>query len=573
MFQPKSESVQVGVQSVIIPCRNGTNFSGESQLYFDIPRNIGFANLKNARILTSIKLDNTPGSLCAPYIPDRITGAQCFIKRCTIRSNGVVLEELNNYNLYAKLHHSASWDAGVENKRTRLEGCMKSNRIQDSVYHVPNQATADNTDTPNCFVNIDRQVEIPILGGIFQNPKAFPLMAMPLEVELILARAVEVMGIPDGLGGDAGLPCDVTGGATLDAVVTAANAAQWGPIGTGNELSPDPNNNIVSCCPFRIGQIVRFTCDGPNTNLDAAAVGGTPITNIKSNAGVFTISCAAYATGITGTNVAIHSLGGADGGGLTVQSAGFILQPAGPNPPVSPMNYVWKNPRLLIPKVVPPPQFAQAMAKAIQKGKYSIDCLSYIDYMTAISGSITNSTSIIPADLSRVKAILSVPIDQQNVDRADTRNGLTGLYGGAENYIYQINNILQPDRNVNVRRENDGQPANQATWGVTRASAPWSQGSNISGIHIYELEKALQSAGIAVRNLNFITKPASLNGCWALGRSLGPYGTSTSLMNVSAILYLNYDPAIYNSNLKLLHNFVAHIRTLEITPGGTVVRY
>ena len=59
MFRPKSEAVQVGVQKVLIPCRNGTNFGENRQLYFDIPRNIGFANLKNARILTSIRCDNT----------------------------------------------------------------------------------------------------------------------------------------------------------------------------------------------------------------------------------------------------------------------------------------------------------------------------------------------------------------------------------------------------------------------------------------------------------------------------------------------------------------------------------
>ena len=42
MFRPKSEAVQVGVQKVLIPCRNGTNFGENRQLYFDIPRNIGF---------------------------------------------------------------------------------------------------------------------------------------------------------------------------------------------------------------------------------------------------------------------------------------------------------------------------------------------------------------------------------------------------------------------------------------------------------------------------------------------------------------------------------------------------
>ena len=46
MFRPKSEAIQVGVENTIVPCRNGQNFSQDSSIYFDIPRNIGFANFK-----------------------------------------------------------------------------------------------------------------------------------------------------------------------------------------------------------------------------------------------------------------------------------------------------------------------------------------------------------------------------------------------------------------------------------------------------------------------------------------------------------------------------------------------
>ena len=130
MFRPKSESVSVGVESVLVPCRNGLTFSENQSITFEINRNLGFANFKNARLLASTRLDTADDSTAAAYIPDRIAGAQIFIKRCSIRSNGVLLEELNNYNLHAKLYNSASWDVGCENRRTRLEGCMKSNRIR-----------------------------------------------------------------------------------------------------------------------------------------------------------------------------------------------------------------------------------------------------------------------------------------------------------------------------------------------------------------------------------------------------------------------------------------------------------
>ncbi len=577
MFRPKSEAVQVGVESVLVPCRNGTNFGPNQQLYFDLPRNVGFANLKNARILTSVRLapddDGTAGQASAPYIPDRIGGAQMFIERCTIRSNGVVLEELNNYYLYAKLHHSASGDDGVENKRARLEGCMKSNRIIDSPYHVPNAAVTNATQITiagnNTIRTVDRQVEIPILGGIFQNPKSFPLMAMPLEVEIILRPADECLNTLEGAGGAAGLPCEdqPQDGTPVPVaqeyvVVNGNNAAQWGPIGAdaGQTLSTDPNNNIVSGCPFKVGQFCRLTGENNNQSIDATIAGaGRAITAIEQNGTEFRISF--------GVNVLVAGGGGGNQAtGIRIFQTDANGRLLGNNQP----NYQWKNPRLIVPKVVPPPQFAQAMAKSIQKGKYAIDCLSYIDYMTAIPGAVTNSTNIIPADLSRVKAIISVPVDQSETTSLNSRNNNMGQYLNASNYQFQINNILSPDRRVDLEREAFNTPADQAAYGVTKAVPPYALGTNLGAIHGYELEKALQAAGIPCRNLSFITKDSQQMGCWALGRVLGPYGTSQNLMGISSVLYLNYSAA---GNLKLLHNFVSHIRTFEITPAGVVVRY
>jgi len=238
-------------------------------------------------------------------------------------------------------------------------------------------------------------------------------------------------------------------------------------------------------------------------------------------------------------------------------------------------SYRWTSPRLVIPKVVPPPQFAQAMAEAIQKGQYKCDVISYIDYQNAIVGGTSSSTNIIPADLSRVKSIISCPVDQVDISRLDTRHGLMGELQGASSYQFQINNILQPDRLVDVERESYNTPADQAAYNVSKSVPPYALGSNIGGVHAYELEKALASASIPVRNMTFVTKNKTQDGCWILGRSLGPYGTSTNLMGISSILYLNYDATLpgHNTNLKLLHNFVSHIRTFSISPAGVTVMY
>ena len=211
------------------------------------------------------------------------------------------------------------------------------------------------------------------------------------------------------------------------------------------------------------------------------------------------------------------------------------------------------------------------MVKALLSGQYQIPLISYIDYNNAIVGSQTSSTNIIPADLSRVKSILSVPIKQQNQNKYNNHNALSGQYMDASEYEYQINNILRPDRRVDLTREAHGKHVDHAEWTKTKAVPSWALGNCPSGFHLFETEKALRTAGINVRNLQFLTKGAKQDGYWLVGRTLGPYGTSENLMGISSILYLNYSGG--DQALKLLHNYVVHIRTLGLSMNGVEVRY
>ena len=246
------------------------------------------------------------------------------------------------------------------------------------------------------------------------------------------------------------------------------------------------------------------------------------------------------------------------------------------------MDYEVRNPQLVVPKVIPSPQYTQAISTAIAKGQYAMDIMSWVNYKQAIPGAVSNSTTIIPADLSRAKSILSVPVEQANLDAFNSLNNIQGKYLDAQQYEYQINNKLLPDRRVPLAREVNAQfgVGTENIDGVTAIyiSAPDNAGGSVlGGLHVYETEKALMDAGYDVKNLRFLGKtqntgPTGLfDGFWLVGRSLGPYGTSQNLMGISSILYLDYIDG--TGPLKLLNNFVVHIRTIQLTPEGVQLRY
>ena len=552
MFRVKSSSMTQGYDSIKIPCRNGLEFTEGQQIVFDLGREIGIANLKNAVIEMDININ---GNDACPLLQlNRVNGGQSIINRISIRSNGRLLEQLDNYNLYAGLHYSATHDNGVGNKRNVNEGTALSYRVQDNPFVTQNEAGATGAALNNvsqCWKYIDRKVQIPLLGGIFTSPQNMPLMAIPLEIEIILEKNVRCLYSESMLADD--IDCEDMGavaGATI--ALTAASTLKYGVVGTGNEMPTDPKLNPKANIPLRVGQIVLIEATG---GAGAVNNGGIfTIQSINDNAGVLEIT--------TTANINTNTLTG-----VTVSATNNGALIAGAS-----VNYQVKQPRMIVPKVIPAPQFTAAMSAAIAKGSFSMSIVSWTDYQTSINGSTTKSTNIIPADLSRVKSILSVPQELADIDKLNNMRAQHGSYMYADSYEYQINNRMVPSRLVALAREAHG----SWTEGVYNyAMEPsWANGSILGAVHSYEVEKALGDANIDVRNLKFLGKTRDENfadGYWLVGRTLGPYGMSENLMGVSAILYLNYEGT--NTNLKLLHNYCVHIRTIAVGPSGVQLNY
>jgi hypothetical protein len=604
MFRAKSDAIQIGTDQIKIACRNGLQFRPDEEIVWDVPRNVGFADLSNAYVEVDIRIENPTNSdaqeAAAPCLMfDRVTGASSCVNQVSIRSDGRLLEQLYPYNCYAQIHYGATSDEGMVNKRTRLEGCAKSYRILDNPFVVPNRAIVADlnpiaggvflNNAPACWTYVTRKVCLPLLGGVFTNPRSHPCMAVPLTVHLLLEKALRCLRVVhcggtqgpvqntttaalSQTGEDVTPMDDTTGAADL---LTCASVSAWNSIGGatagGNVLVLAEGENAVNQLvnfPYRVGQTVRID----------AWVGGAAVNSLGviESMGMFDHTAAAALR----NHVVVKFVANVVAGVATRVTMRPILNTGQALPAAGTISYTWTNPRLVIPKVVPPPAVVQNISRAIAKGQYNMDVVSWSSYQNAIPANQTTSTNIIPADLSRCKAILSVPVSQTKVDDLQTSNALCGQYLNAESYQYSVNNRLLPDRVVNLTRERF--PAlYQHTFHEWQA--PYQLGQYNEGAHIHETEKALVNANMNPRNLSSVTlnnandqtlQNANRSGSWLVARSLGAgVGTSENLIGKSCILYLNYQSAVPSTMVKLLHNYVVHIRTLSVGMNGVEVFY
>lgn len=580
MFKVKSDGIKTGIDQIRIPCRNGLNFRQNTLIHFDVTRDVGFADLQNAFIEAEINLNGSANAPCCQIY--RNVGASAVVNRLVIRSMGRLLEEQNDYNLYANMKYLATEDEGILNKRSRLEGCAKSYKIGQNPWVTQNGANVGvaYTDIADTWRYVDRKVQLPLnCSGVFNKPQAHPCLAVPLEVSLLLEKNARCMLVnPE----DVQFGCLDSVGATATLTLDIATQIKYGINNVAAQYLTDDHLNPVANLPLRIGQRVLVKAVGAGAG-NLANAGKCNITRININAtgGVEIRVGNADGTDVNildGTKAGVSFQVLNDDGSLFNDSAtadGITVVP-------QTMDYEVKNPQLVVPKVIPSPQYTQAISTAIAKGQYAMDIMSWVNYKQAIPGAVANSTTIIPADLSRAKSILSVPVEQANLDAFNSLNNIHGKYLSAQNYEYQISNKLVPDRRVPLAREINA----QWTTGVDTIDGQTSRyisapdnagGSVLGGLHVYETEKALMDAGYDVKNLRFLGKTNNTNeiglqdGFWLVGRSLGPYGTSQNLMGVSTILYLDYLDG--TGPLKLLNNFVVHIRTLQLTPEGIQLRY
>ncbi len=633
MFQPRSDAVQIGYDSFKVPARNGNTFTESNIVRFNLERNMGMADLANSYLEMEVELNHPNSSdLVNATMPmmslERDIGGSCLIEEMHIRSEGRPIESLRHYAEYAKIHYNATKSESITNKRSRLEGVAKSYMPQDNSFYTNNQPIASiaansavngiTLATNNYWKPIRRKICIPLLGGIFTSPRSFPLMGMPLEVELIMAKHLRVLRVANiGDGINAVAVQNIAAGVALVELSTIYidgrsqfNSPAGGGAGTAASITPntvtaltegEEQLNQLNNCWFRPGQVVRvYAPAGSDIAIDNAAnpaFGTLPGDNesginrtIQSVKVIDQTGPAAQRghIAITFTDALTNGVSALGSTGLSVSTTDqsgnpLVVAVNGTNPATpGPFGYQIFNPRLVIQKVIPPPQVMSQMASAISRGGMNMDIVSWTAIDNAIPAGQTNTTNILPIDLSRVKSIMSVPTNTNNQDNVLNSNAIQGANLNSFQYQMQVDGKLIPDRVCDLRVERFPVVLTPA---ANQTLKPYRIGSFVSGFHRYEVEKALRSANIDYTNTNFLTNnPSTLDsitnnynqtepGCWFVGRSFGAgVGSSKNLVGKSVLLYLNYKTA-NNTVGKLIKNFVVHIRTISLDMNGVSVFY
>ena len=108
MFKVKNNAIQLGQEQVKVVCRTGTQFVEDNIIRWEIPKGLGFLDLKNSYLEAEVEI-GVPGQAANATQPalmfDPVAGCHNMIERLTIRSTGGrVIEELAGYSVYANIH-------------------------------------------------------------------------------------------------------------------------------------------------------------------------------------------------------------------------------------------------------------------------------------------------------------------------------------------------------------------------------------------------------------------------------------------------------------------------------------
>jgi hypothetical protein len=556
--------------------RNTTYQLGE-ELIFRIPPSVIAMNPLETHISCHLEVGTTLNNM---YALNKQIGAEALVRELTIL-NGSESSNLEQITSYSRLKRVLCF---YGNNKTDDNLVKLMSGGQDlSPIHASNRLF----DKANTGAVTQKKIEVMFklsLSGIFSATKPFPTMLtdglvvkilLENDINKILERMSEqtVGRSPDpapvsikdffkrpiGTNDElcyqvAVFGNDVTNPATglqanTHVLINRKGAANITGGVTDNSCIEGGNYQVsdatptVENCPFAIGQAITFlkadSSNGVQTTIEGIAITGagadarwdlTFASVDTSNA-----TSGTFGAGIT-TKICIHEEGQPAIGGLSG------------NQPKSTLTI--SNLHLVLGTINLAPQEISKLQSAASSNKgYAWDYHSYVDYAVNITKALVNSLYI-PCKLNRTKSILSFWEDVGSATDGSRDNLLPIVDANTvcSQYNYKINNLIVPNRVVGLTNYNR-QPNISGRW---------------EAIALTEMEKAIEQAGQQVKSLEDIAN------CLVVGRQLALYNHTYDMSSAKGETRLELQFTTQTRDL-LIHNFVAHLRRLIITPNSTFV--
>ena len=602
MYQPSS-NMPIENYSIVQPSTQQRTFTENNICRFSVPFNsLPFFDPHNSYLQLLMESDATTKL--------ELNGdASVLVKYLRLSVNGVVLEEIDEYNQLARLYNvygnddsSRAHSAVFTNDSSEgLTAGLMGNQSA-GVAAIPADATAP-MNTPNAPLAVANGVKkvkmvVPLsCCGLFSNLEIVPLMALGdnLDIEIRFAPNSEVVqiynrqsGVIDGSEGNVSnfktiIPVVAKAITNGDNVITGGG----GTHATYTLTTPYKGFSSTGDIPLQAGECVSLITDvggqlanGTSTDVALVTAGGANA-NIRS---VFkVVSVARLATSLTAANQLVSTdnpnqlvitLATTDGNNVITsgETTSVIAlkkvrpsnidvdNPAPIAPTISRIQYT--NVELYFQKVMPPAQYVEQLKKQLSSPQgFQMDLHTWTTYKSTLLVGVRNQTIEIPAYQSRAKSVLviprvgqqtpSLPTSMDNVitndaDAARPRYDFRGKHAGLADYQFQVNNGLRvPTRPVNLE--------------VMNGSF-----NHLSAEHLIQLTQSLGASNIGVKSIK------EAKDDFVMGRQLSKYGGTTNL-NSAMRVYVNYTGDLQPLPKLQPITFVNHINRVAVNASGLQV--
>ncbi len=510
---------------VVISDNAGATFKPKtnSRIRIELPTTLGMVDFHSSYLQFDTKIvpHNDLGTKNTFQVGfGNLQGVEQVVRDLIIRVDGKPLETITNYNVLDKLRKDFANDLTLNNIQSvftagTLDPINPSYFVQD--WDVIDEKATYNQNPVKNQVQLD-------LSGLLSMKTGFPIVASGMvEIELILEDAENCLLQKQHQSTALG---DIADG--NDTQADGSFAGFTIPVGVLSEYGWTQRDN-----PFYKGNVLRTRGKWNNVAFDyySNIVGATADgTGVKIDGG--------YGAGFFGGSAQA----------LTEIQLDVIFNaedPADKNTaPVikttEEYKYEISNVEMVCRSIEMPPPYLNALQKRIQGEGLVMDCPTYTMYLANILPSINKQSLLIPCYSSRVKGILSIPLNSNQTNYEYNRRGQVD---NLREYQIKIGSRVEPQR-----------PVDLTNW-TTSGNAQYP-----SQEHIQELTKTLVACGIGERSLQF------WRDNFVMSRSLSAMGGSEDLSDKGARWEIQYNGT--NNSAKSVYNFVHSVKRLQIVPTG-----
>ena len=523
-----SNSIPISNYSqVVISDNSGAIFKPKtnSRVRINLPSSLGMIDFHSSYIqLDTRTLPNATQGTTNTYKTGwgNRQGVEQIVRDLIIRVDGRPLETITNYNVLAKAKTDYAHDLTLNNLTSTFN--QATLRPDNGAY----SATEWNTQTETfSYNNIATKSQMQLdLSGLLSMKTGFPIVATGnVEIEFILEDAENCLVPLHSMKAQAveGFTTDGTGTPTNGYLELTLDASAMGFTTTDH---PFAKGNVF--------ELIGYDSTAPAVEIKRwGTVTGVP----TNNGNKIRVTCAGtdgtvFPGSATFQNVTIKPVfNGVFGADHETEPALLTnLQ----------WNYQVQNVEFVRRSIQMPPPYLGALQKKIQGEGLVMDCPTYSMYLANIQQNLIKQSLIVPCFSSRVKGVLSVPVESVQTPYGYDRQG-KGLE--LREYQARIGSRVEPQR-----------PVDLTNWTTDVSHQYHSQE------HIQELTKTLNAVGIGERSLT------KWRDNFVMGRRLGALGGSEDLSDKGFRWEVQHNT---NSNTaKNVYNFVSMVKRLQIVPTG-----